>query len=349
MTWNLAEKSPSWEDCSIVMKDLKDCDLVVLGIQECEDIRPRRHEGRRSRKWREFHQKVFASSSSSSSSSSSYELLAAHKLGGMQLVIYGKRKAAKLITGIQTLEIPCGIGNVLTNKGAIAILLRLKGSKTLALVNSHLAAHLNKVDARNNDYHRIADYILSNAYSRWQHVIPSSSDEVDVKRWTDRLDGVFFFGDLNYRLDMPRLEIELFCLDYGTDNSKGENSVTKKETKKQRKEEGRGRMLLSCSAKQLLAYDQLTIERRKGNIFRGFNEVDINFPPTFKYDKQSSTFDSSPKQRVPAYTDRILYATKSSCTSLDASKLQIVPKEYYSVDVRSSDHRPVYGKFFCSW
>lgn len=38
-----------------------------------------------------------------------------------------------------------------------------------------------------------------------------------------------------------------------------------------------------------------------------FMEGPINFPPTFKYDKNCNVYDTSKKMRVPSYTDRILY------------------------------------------
>jgi hypothetical protein len=135
LSWNLAEKSPSAEDCSF-LSELKDCDLVALGIQECEDLRPRRHEGRRSKKWQNIHRKIFGKR---------YECLAAHKFGGLQLVLYANKHAAKLVSGVQTIEVACGIGNVLNNKGAISVLLRMQGGKTLTFVNAHMAAHQHMV------------------------------------------------------------------------------------------------------------------------------------------------------------------------------------------------------------
>ena len=41
--------------------------------------------------------------------------------------------------------------------------------------------------------------------------------------------------------------------------------------------------------------------------FNGFQEAAIHFPPTFKFDPGTNDYDSSSKQRVPSYTDRILY------------------------------------------
>jgi len=43
MTWNMAETSPLPEHVSFLNK-FKDCDLVVLGVQETENIKPRRED-----------------------------------------------------------------------------------------------------------------------------------------------------------------------------------------------------------------------------------------------------------------------------------------------------------------
>jgi hypothetical protein len=58
VTWNLAERSPSVEDCAF-LQDLQECDLILLGVQEVEDIRPRREEGRRSRRWKQLQTLYF--------------------------------------------------------------------------------------------------------------------------------------------------------------------------------------------------------------------------------------------------------------------------------------------------
>ena len=57
----------------------------------------------------------------------------------------------------------------------------------------------------------------------------------------------------------------------------------------------------------LLATDQLGREMARGRIFKGFCEQAITFPPTYKFDKGTSTYDTSWKRREPAWTDRVLY------------------------------------------
>ena len=65
---------------------------------------------------------------------------------------------------------------------------------------------------------------------------------------------------------------------------------------------------LSCQ--KLKNFDQLNFLRSEGLVFSGYVEDPIRFVPTYKYDPGSNNFDTSSKQRVPSYTDRILYKSQ---------------------------------------
>jgi hypothetical protein len=56
--------------------------------------------------------------------------------------------------------------------------------------------------------------------------------------------------------------------------------------------------------------DQLRREMAASNVFRFMHEAAIAFAPTYKFDKGDPAplaYDSSEKQRVPAWCDRILF------------------------------------------
>lgn len=154
ITWNLAEKQLTEMD---FLKSFQTCDIVAIGVQECEDIRPRRKEGRRSRKLRALQRKMIGKD---------FKCIAQSKLGGIQLAVFARTNLSAVVQGVEIIEVACGVGNVLMNKGAICALLRMKG-KTIALINSHLAAHQNKVEARNSDFHRIMNQVVMKAKPTW--------------------------------------------------------------------------------------------------------------------------------------------------------------------------------------
>ncbi|GBG24218.1 Inositol polyphosphate 5-phosphatase, putative [Hondaea fermentalgiana] len=124
-------------------------------------------------------------------------------------------------------------------------------------------------------------------------------------RATARFDRVFWFGDFNYRIDASREKVE---------------------------------GLLSSDSRlahgSLLANDQLKKEKAAGRVFRNFVEGPVNFKPTYKFDKDSDVYDTSKKQRVPAWTDRILHKSTRPHT------IEIL---HYASEpsIRMSDHRPV--------
>ena len=87
---------------------------------------------------------------------------------------------------------------------------------------------------------------------------------------------------------------------------------------------------------ELVQHDQLTIERQRGMVLKGFEEGALSFPPTYKFQAGTSVYEKRPekKLRAPAWCDRILYLPSP------ASKLE--PLIYTALSVQpTSDHRPV--------
>uniref|UniRef100_A0A0N5CI34 IPPc domain-containing protein n=1 Tax=Strongyloides papillosus TaxID=174720 RepID=A0A0N5CI34_STREA len=129
------------------------------------------------------------------------------------------------------------------------------------------------------------------------------------------IDCFFLFGDLNYRLEIT-----------------WDNELCKKFIHYS---------LLSTSTKQkfvtkiLEEHDELLKEISRNEIFQGFQEPKINFPPSYKYIPLSDKFNMN---RTLAYTDRVLYMEKS--------KNLILPYRYDSLQsCKVSDHKPVYAIF----
>ena len=123
------------------------------------------------------------------------------------------------------------------------------------------------------------------------------------KDFTDNFDCVFWAGDLNFRIDLPRDEVI----------QKLANNTS------------------------ILEYDQLNNLRCTGKIFRNYSEMDIHFPPSYKYNLGTDDWDDV-KNRTPSYCDRVLYK------HLPTTRVE--PVKYDSIQViKDSDHKPVWALF----
>ncbi|CEF60029.1 Inositol polyphosphate-related phosphatase domain and Synaptojanin, N-terminal domain and Endonuclease/exonuclease/phosphatase domain and Nucleotide-binding, alpha-beta plait domain and Domain of unknown function DUF1866 domain-containing protein [Strongyloides ratti] len=118
-------------------------------------------------------------------------------------------------------------------------------------------------------------------------------------------DYIFWLGDFNYRINLSGDEVKNY-LRYGNLNELRNN-------------------------------DQLLQQKEQGRIFFKFQEGELNFLPTYKYDTFSDDYDTSEKARSPAWTDRILMKNNSK-------RLGNI-LFYGRAELKTSDHRPVMGKF----
>jgi phosphatidylinositol-bisphosphatase len=145
---------------------------------------------------------------------------------------------------------------------------------------------------------------------------PVSSSSGSVKKAPMKVlehEYVFWMGDLNYRLEEEIELVEIFERLY---NETWDN---------------------------LRAADQLLLERAKQNIFHGFNEGLLSFPPTYKYQPGTDAYDQRPdkKIRAPAWCDRVLW--RSTRMDRDVTMLH-----YRAAPLHMSDHKPVSAMFICN-
>lgn len=82
---------------------------------------------------------------------------------------------------------------------------------------------------------------------------------------------------------------------------------------------------------KLDAQDQLRREMAGGRGFRFMHEAAISFAPTYKFDKGDPAplaYDSSEKQRVPAWCDRILFRGSELTRSSTQVRLQRLYRDH---------------------
>ena len=372
-------------------------DIIAVGLQEIEQTAAATFlESTSAGAWWIAHLNEVMSKiglSSPSRDHPEYTLVGHKQLVGLFLAVYVRSDWSQVaISSVDWSEIHCGVGNILGNKGALALRVVVKtpcGTLTsFVFVNAHMAPHegLSAYENRNRDFVSIAEAVAAVTPSEitllkaaWAALpsgemcdarvaspINSGLDSVHVQpgniersgaqptkekesssawnfirsggahaAWAMRAAGraamathnmvvrsapkplnksdiVFWMGDLNYRLDMNSEEARMSL-------STGNFSVLK-------------------------SRDQLANGISRGHTFPGFQEGDFSsFPPTYKFDPGTNTYDSSAKKRCPSWCDRILWRVMPHESP---AKLEVTAISYTSLpSYISSDHKPVVGVY----
>lgn len=94
--------------------------------------------------------------------------------------------------------------------------------------------------------------------------------------------------------------------------------------------------------------DQLLMVQKQHPILKNYSEGPLLFDPTYRYDFDSNLYDTSKKNRIPAWTDRILMCRDPQFRrSLVKDKYNkddnaaAMPAFYHRKESYFSDHRPV--------
>ncbi|XP_028666042.1 phosphatidylinositol polyphosphate 5-phosphatase type IV [Erpetoichthys calabaricus] len=226
---------------------------------------------------------------------------AAH--GVLYMTLFIRRDLIWFCSEVEHATVTTRIISQIKTKGAIGIGFTFFGTSFL-FITSHFTSGDSKVYERILDYNKIIEALTL------PRILPDTnpyrSCNSDV---TSRYDEVFWFGDFNFRLSKDRGSVDVILKeDLGSDMSR------------------------------LLQYDQLAKEMKDGSVFKGFNEAVIQFPPTYKFDTGCDIYDSTTKQRIPSYTDRVLYKSRHK------DDIKVVKYSCCST-IKTSDHRPVVGVF----
>ncbi|WAR61644.1 hypothetical protein PtB15_12B334 [Puccinia triticina] len=310
-TWNVFGKQPigSLQDWIVPDAEKDKSDLYVICLQEIDDTPEAfiRYTPQRENFWCEVAQK-----SIESIGMQRVIKVSSQQLVGLLIIAFVDESIAKDISNVSSTYLGTGALGM-GNKGATAV--RLKVCDTyLTLVNSHLAAFQEQYEARNRDYLEICRRItfptrpgpprslVSIPQLRFPGEGPTAPPpKADIFR-TGHL---IWAGDLNYRLNTTYAQAKALAESPSVED---------------------------CSA--LLSFDQLKQQIETGKAFQQFQEGVIEFKPTYKFDVGTNNFDTSEKQRIPAYTDRILYLPGR------VNDIQILSYDSYP-SITWSDHKPV--------
>ena len=278
-TWNVAGRSPlgfvpTWLSPSLLETPP---DIYAIGFQEVFEYTSEKRS-----EWEEI-----AKASLSSLFPRTYTKVKSIRMLGIVLILFAKEPVLRQVSGVDARFVATGVMNKMKNKGAVAI--RLDICKTsFCFVNCHLAHGKASYERRNQDFQEICSRMI-----------------LMQRLMIDDHERVFWFGDLNYRIN----------------TTLGQNTL---------------KVLLSQERRdELLALDQLIEQQREAKAFVGYNEGTITFEPTYKYDIGTSEFDTGSDRRPPAWTDRILW--KGNC--IEQFRYQSHP------NFKVSDHKPVSAIF----
>ncbi|XP_044845329.1 phosphatidylinositol 4,5-bisphosphate 5-phosphatase A isoform X2 [Mauremys mutica] len=302
VTWNVGTAMPPSDVTSLLhlnTGDTNDTDMIAIGLQEVNSmINQRLKDALFTDQWSELFMDVL--------SPFNFVLVSTVRMQGVILLLFAKYYHLPFLQNIQTDCTRTGLGGYWGNKGGVSVRLSIFGHM-VCFLNCHLPAHLEKAEQRKEDFTTILNM------QQFEGHAASGILDHDI---------VFWFGDLNFRIE----SLDIRFVKYAIDNS-----------------------ILS----QLWERDQLNIAKGTWPILSGFQEGPLNFPPTFKFDVGTNQYDTSAKKRKPAWTDRILWKIKScgaphnpggrrpSRTSLAVTQLCYCSHMEYVV----SDHKPVAAIF----
>ncbi|KAI8922982.1 hypothetical protein BC831DRAFT_55629 [Entophlyctis helioformis] len=220
LTWNIDSRKPADMDAGdaedkrflhTLMATNADAEMFVFGFQELVDLESKSETAKhlfkkkgtkssqtsldqRQKLWQERLSRGLAEALPQNA----YTLLECRQLVGLFQCIFVRSALAASISDVAVSMVKTGLGGYHGNKGGISTRF-LWNDTSLCFVNCHLAAHQNQTSARNND---IANILKETAFGRvaGEGIWARGGDGTGI---IDH-ELIFWSGDLNYRIDLPR-------------------------------------------------------------------------------------------------------------------------------------------------
>lgn len=304
ITWNVGSAQPPDDITSLLGLNVGDgnTDMYIIGLQEVNSmINKRLKDVLFTDQWSEVCMERL--------SPFGYVLVTSQRMQGVLLLVFAKYFHLPFLRGVQTETTRTGLGGYWGNKGGVSARMSVFGH-TLCFLNCHLPAHMENSDQRMEDF---------------ESILQQQQFEGQAATGVLDHDVVFWFGDLNFRID----DLEMQVVKSAIDNIK-------------------------YSA--LWEKDQLNMAKDSETVLEGFQEGPLKFPPTYKFDVGTDTYDTSGKKRKPAWTDRILWRLRATAPINAAGKrgslsgltsgTKVTQHCYRShMEFTVSDHKPVSAIF----
>ena len=182
-TWNMANNKTTvreyYEWVKKVVRRLKP-DLILFGVQESEDPNMCNTLDAELPDYEVVYKRWDSSTD---------------EWGWIKMAVFAEKSLKPYISNIHQAEKSTGLlRGLVKNKGAIAVSMKVYASPICFIV-SHLAAHQDKVDVRNQNFSDIVEHTSFRGLSEKEDSILTSHHHV------------VWAGDLNYRIALPRPEV----------------------------------------------------------------------------------------------------------------------------------------------
>ncbi|XP_059142806.1 inositol polyphosphate 5-phosphatase OCRL-like [Physella acuta] len=181
-TWNVNGQSPAESLHKWMVVDDEPPDIYAIGFQEL-DLSKEAFIFSESPKEAEWQNAV----KSYLHPKAKYKKVKSVRLVGILLIVYIQTKHVPYVKFLDTDTVATGIMGIMGNKGGVSVRMSLH-STSICFVNSHLAAHQDEYERRNQDYKDIMTRTKFKEFSP-----PLEISEHDI---------VFWIGDLNYRINL---------------------------------------------------------------------------------------------------------------------------------------------------
>ncbi|KAM9307086.1 LOW QUALITY PROTEIN: inositol polyphosphate 5-phosphatase K [Pholidichthys leucotaenia] len=308
VTWNVGSAVPPDDIAPLFGPNVSDgsVDMFVIGLQEVNSmINKRLKDALFSDQWSELCMDTL--------SPFGYVLVASQRMQGVLLLVFSKFGHLPFLRGVQTERTRTGLGGYWGNKGGVSARMTIFGHP-VCFLNCHLPAHMRNLEQRMEDF---------------ESILQQQQFEGGAATGVLDHDVLFWFGDLNFRIDDYDIHVVKCAID-------------------------------SNKLPLLWERDQLNMAKNTESILEGFMEGQLRFPPTYKFDVGTNTYDTSAKKRKPAWTDRILWrlrrtgspvpthsaALQRGLTSWLGGATKVNQIEYRShMGFTISDHKPVSALF----
>lgn len=287
-TWNMGGCAPPADLSALFPRGGGEHDLVAIGVQESA-----------SRGW---------SGALLAHLGDGFTTVAHVRLLGLRLHVAIRCALAHLVRDVREGSHGTGLLNLWGNKGAVGISMWL-GDARVAILNCHLAAHVQHLRRRNSDLKQLLAGLRLGV---------GGTSELQAEAHH-----VFLLGDLNYRLAADPSAS-------GHPAGRGPRAAAEAFDAAVR------RLISQARWSELVRSDQLTSAIARGEVLYGWSEGGLGgFPPTFKL--VVGQRDVYKPSRCPSYCDRLLWHSAAG------HEPRLVQSAYASPRVLTSDHAPVVG------